>query len=496
MAESQSTLLEVKQYYGRVQNYINGEWVESSTDNWLDVQEPASGRVIAEVPLSTAPEVNAAVAAAQSAFKSWRDTPSPDRVQLLWNYKNLLEENREELSRIVSHENGKSIGDARGEVRRAIQNVEVPSGISSLMMGYNLEDIARNIDEDCVRQPLGVCAGIVPFNFPAMVSHWFMPYAIACGNTYVLKPSEQVPLSMSYCIGLMDKAGFPKGVINLVNGAKEAVDAILDNPDVRAISFVGSTAIAKYVYQRATANGKRAQCQGGAKNFMVAMPDADVDKTIDNMIGSLYGGAGQRCLAGSVVLTVGEAYEPIKDKLMEAAKAIKVGNPLDESSDMGPVISSKHRDKVVGYIDQGVKEGAKLILDGRSVSVEGFPEGSFVGPTIFDEVDPGMTIAQEEIFGPVASIVQVDDLEQAMDIIEANRYGNAASIFTSSGRSARDFKHRVRAGNVGINVGVAAPMAFFPFSGMKESFFGDLHGQGRDAVDFFTEKKVVITRWF
>ena len=496
MAESQSALLEVKQYYGRVQNYINGAWTDSSTDSWLDVQEPASGRVIAEVPLSTAAEVNAAVAAAQSAFWSWRETPPPDRVQRLWAYKNLMEKNREELARIVSQENGKSIGDARGEVRRAIQNVEVPAGINSLMMGYNLEDIARSIDEDCVRQPLGVCAGIVPFNFPAMVSHWFLPYAIACGNTYVLKPSEQVPLSMSFCFDLMDKAGFPKGVVNLVHGAKEAVDALLDNPDVRAISFVGSTAIAKYVYQRATANGKRAQCQGGAKNFMVAMPDADVDKTIDNMIGSLYGGAGQRCLAGSVVLAVGDSYQPIKDKLMEAATAIKVGNPLDESTDMGPVISEKHREKVVGYIDQGVKEGAKLILDGRDVSVEGFPEGAFVGPTIFDEVDPGMTIAQEEIFGPVASIVQVDDLEQAMDIIEANRYGNAASIFTSSGRSARDFKHRVRAGNIGINVGVAAPMAFFPFSGMKESFFGDLHGQGRDAIDFFTEKKVVITRWF
>ena len=496
MAQSQSALLEVKQYHGRVQNYINGAWTDSSTDNWLDVQEPASGRVIAEVPLSTAAEVNAAVAAAQSAFWSWRETPPPDRVQRLWAYKNLMEENSEELARIVSQENGKSIGDARGEVRRAIQNVEVPAGINSLMMGYNLEDIARSIDEDCVRQPIGVCAGIVPFNFPAMVSHWFLPYAVACGNTYVLKPSEQVPLSMSFCFGLMDKAGFPKGVVNMVHGAKEAVDAILDNPDVRAISFVGSTAIAKYVYERATANGKRAQCQGGAKNFMVAMPDADVDKTIDNMIGSLYGGAGQRCLAGSVVLAVGDAYQPIKNKLMEVAQGLKVGNPLDESTDMGPVISNKHREKVVGYIDQGVKEGAKLLLDGRDVSVEGLPDGAFVGPTIFDEVDPDMTIAQEEIFGPVASIVQVDDLEQAMDIIEANRYGNAASIFTSSGRSARDFKHRVRAGNIGINVGVAAPMAFFPFSGMKESFFGDLHGQGRDAIDFFTEKKVVITRWF
>jgi malonate-semialdehyde dehydrogenase (acetylating)/methylmalonate-semialdehyde dehydrogenase len=496
MTQAQTVLLEVKQYHGRVKNYINGQWIDSTTKEWLDVTNPATGSVIAEVPLSTEEEVRQAVQAAHEAFKSWRDVPPPDRTQYLFAFKHLLEEHREELARIVTQENGKSIVDARGEVQRAIQNVEVATGAGSLMMGYNLEDIARGIDEDCLRQPMGVFCAIVPFNFPAMVAEWFMPYAIACGNTYIIKPSEQVPLSLSLCIDLLHKTGIPKGVINLVNGAKGVVDALLDSPEVRGVSFVGSTGVAKYVYQKATTNGKRAQCQGGAKNFMVAMPDAQLDKTVDNLIGSFYGGAGQRCLAGSVLLAVGDVYEPIKERLLEAAKKIRVGNGLDESANMGPVISKKHQDKVLGYIDQGVKEGAKLILDGRDVSVEGCPDGAFIGPCVFDDVTPDMTIAQEEIFGPVAAIIRVNDLDEAIGIIEANRYGNAASIFTSDGKSAREFKHRVPVGNVGINVGVAAPISFFPFSGMKESFFGDLHGQGQDAIEFFTEKKVVITRWF
>ncbi len=496
MARAQSTLLEVKSHYGRVNNYLNGEWVDSFSKESLEVTNPATEEAIAEVPLSTDEEVHRAVDAAQEAFKEWREVPPPNRVQYLFTLKSLMEENREELARIVTQENGKIIAEARGEVRRAIENVDVATGISSLMMGYNLEDIARNIDEDCLRQPLGVFCAIVPFNFPAMVAMWFMPYAIACGNTYVVKPSEQVPLSLNFILDLMHKAGFPKGVVNLVNGAKGVVDALLENPKVKGVSFVGSSAVAKYVYQKATENGKRAQCQGGAKNFLVAMPDAELDKTVDNMVGSFYGGAGERCLAGSVLLAVGDVYEPIKEKLVREADKIKVGNGLDEGSGMGPVISKKHKEKVLGYVEQGVKEGAKLILDGRDVSVEGHADGNFIGPCIFDEVRSDMVIAQEEIFGPVASVVRVKDMEEAMDIIESSKYGNAATIYTSNGKAAREFKHRVTAGNVGINVGVAAPIALFPFSGMKQSFFGDLHGQGRDAIEFFTEKKVVITRWF
>ena len=496
MVQEQTLLSPVKEYYGRVKNFVNGEWVDSTSTDVLDVTDPASGTVIAECPLSTKQEVQQAVEAAHSAFQEWREVPPPNRIQCLFAFKNLLEENREDMARIVTQENGKCIAEARGEVTRAIQNVEVATGIPSLMMGYNLESIASSIDEDCLRQPLGVFAAIVPFNFPAMVAQWFMPYAIACGNTFVLKPSEQVPLTLNFTIELLERAGIPKGVVNLINGAKDVVNALLEAPEVKGISFVGSSGVAKYVYQKATENGKRAQCQGGAKNFMVAMPDANLDKTMDNLIGSFYGGAGERCLAGSVLLAVGDVYDPIKEKLLEAADKIAVGTGMDESAEMGPVISTKHKEKVLGYIDQGIKEGAKLILDGRDVSVEGYPNGNFIGPCVFDDVTPDMVIANEEIFGPVASVIRVKDLDEAIDVIEANRYGNAASIFTDSGGAAREFKHKVTAGNVGINVGVAAPMAFFPFSGMKESFFGSLHGQGRDAIEFFTEKKVVITRWF
>ena len=496
MVQSQTILPEVKPYYGRVKNYINGEWVDSLSTDVLDVTNPATGGVIAEVPLSTRAEVRQAVETAQQAFKSWREVPPPARAQYLFAFRNLLEKNQEELARIITQENGKIIEEARGEVRRAIDNVEVATGVSSLMMGYNLEDIARNIDEDCIRQPLGVFCGIVPFNFPAMVPMWFLPYAIACGNTYVVKPSEQVPLSLSFMLELLHQTGLPKGVANLVNGTKDVVDTLLESPEIKGVSFVGSSAVAKYVYKKATNNGKRAQCQGGAKNFMVAMPDADLDNTVDNLVGSFFGGAGERCLAGAVLLAVGDVYEPIKEKLVEAASKIKVGYGLDESSAMGPVISKKHKERVLSYIDQGVKEGAKPILDGRDVSVEGYPDGHFIGPCIFDEVKPDMVIGQEEIFGPVAAVMRVKDMDEALEIIEASRYGNGASIFTADGKSAREFKHRVTAGNVGINVGVAAPIAFFPFSGMKESFFGDLHGQGRDSIEFFTEKKVVVSRWF
>jgi len=364
------------------------------------------------------------------------------------------------------------------------------------MMGYSLEDIAPGIDEECVRQPLGVFCMVPPFNFPLMVSLWFAPYALACGNTYIVKPSEQVPLSQRALFELIDEVDFPEGVINLVNGAKEVVDTLLESRDVMGVSFVGSTGVGKYIYQKAAENGKRAQCQAGAKNFLVVMPDADLDRTVPSLLTSFFGCAGERCLSGAVLVAVGDIYEALKENFVDAASRLKVGYGLDETVQMGPVVSKRHMERVLGHIEKGLEEGAKPLLDGRGIKVDEYPNGYFIGPTIFDEVTPQMTIANEEIFGPVASIVKAKDLDEAIDIIHANPYGNASSIYTSSGKWAREFKYRVQCGNIGINIGIVAPMAFFPFGGTKDSFFGDLHGQGRDAVDFFTEKKIVISRWF
>lgn len=479
-----------------VKNYINGEWVASKSTEILDVVNPATTEVLARVPLSTADEVSAAIKAAKDAFPEWRETPPVNRARYLFALKDLMEERFEELSKVIVEEEGKCIDEGRGEVRRAIENVEVAAGIPSLMMGYNLEDIAVGIDEDCVRQPLGVFCAVPPFNFPFMVSLWFLPYAVACGNTYIVKPSEQVPLSQRALFQLIDEVGFPEGVVNLVNGAKGVVDVLLESPNVKGVSFVGSTRVAKYIYQKAAENGKRAQCQAGAKNFLVVMPDANLDRTVPSLMTSFFGCAGERCLSGAVLVAVGDAYEPLKEKFVDGAGRLKVGYGLDEGVQMGPVVSKRHMERVLGYINKGLEEGAKLLLDGRDVEVEGYPNGYFIGPTIFDEVTPEMTIASEEIFGPVASIVSVKDLDEAIDIIHGNPHGNASSIYTSSGKWAREFKYRVRCGNIGINIGIVAPMAFFPFGGTKDSFFGDLHGQGRDAVDFFTEKKIVISRWF
>ncbi len=477
-------------------NYINGQWVDSKSTQILDVVNPATTEILARVPLSTPDEVITAIEAAKDAFWEWRETPPLTRARYMFRLKNLMEEHFEELSRVIVQEEGKCIDEGRGEVRRAIEQVEVAAGIPSLMMGYNLEDIAVGIDEYCVRQPLGVFCAIAPFNFPLLVPLWFLPYAVACGNTYIVKPSEQVPLSQNRLFELIDEAGFPRGVINLVNGAKEVVDTLLESPDVKGVSFVGSTRVGKYVYQKATENGKRAQCQTGAKNFLVVMPDANLERAVASLLSSFFGCAGERCLSGAVLLAVGDIYEPLKEKFVHAASKLKVGYGLDETVQMGPVISKRHMERVLGYIEKGLQEGAKLILDGRDMRVEDYPNGYFIGPTVFDQVGPQMTIANEEIFGPVACIVKVSDLDEAIDIIHANPYGNAASIYTSSGQWAREFKYRVQCGNIGINIGIVAPMAFFPFSGSKDSFFGDLHGQGRDAIDFFTENKVVISRWF
>ena len=481
-----------------IKNYVNGEWVASRSTRTLDVVNPATTEVLARVPMSTKEEVLEAIQYAKEAYEEWKETPPLTRARYMFTLKNLMEEHFEEVSQILTKEHGKTLDEARGEVRRAIECVEHTSGIATLMMGYGLETIAPGLDEDCILQPMGVYACLPPSNFPAMIPFWFLPYAVACGNTYVLKPSSEVPLSMNKMLELIDEAGFPPGVVNLVNGSRDVADVLLTSPDVKGVSFVGSTPVAKYVYSTATAHGKRAQCQGGAKNFLLVMPDAPLDKIMPAVMNSVYGCAGQRCLAGANVVVVGDDafYEKARKTLVDSAKTTKTGNGLDESVQMGPLRSKAAKDKVLSYIDIGLKEGAPLILDGRNIKVPGYENGYFIGPTIFDKVDPKSKIGSEEIFGPVMCIMRAKDLDDALRMIDENPYGNAASIFTQSGKWAREFKHRVQAGDVGINIGIAAPVAFFPFSGWKDSFFGDLHGQGFDAINFFTERKVVITRWF
>jgi len=478
-----------------VPNYSNGAWQNSGASEWEDVTNPATGEVLARVPLSDAAETSEAVEAAAAAYPAWRRTPPEDRIQPLFRLKQLLEDHIDELARIITRENGKTFGEARGELRRAIENVEVACGIPMMMQGYNLEDVARGIDETMIRQPLGVVAAITPFNFPGMIPFWFLPYAIACGNTFVLKPSERVPLTMRRTFELLEQTGLPKGVVNLVNGGKAAVDALIDHPKVRAISFVGSTPIAKYVYARAGANGKRAQCQGGAKNHVIVLPDADMKMATEIISDSAFGCAGQRCLAVSVAVTIGEAQTVFRDSITEAAARLRVGNGLDENVKMGPVITTGSKARIEAMIGQGERDGAKVILDGRHAQITGGEKGSFVKPTILDGVASTSALADTEIFGPVLSLVHARDLDEGIAFLERSAYGNQASLFTSSGAAARRFRYQAPAGNIGINIGVAAPMAYFPFSGWKDSFFGVQHGQGRDAVEFYTEKKVVIERW-
>src|SRR5260221_13905071 len=478
------------------ENYINGMWGASKSENMRTLLNPATNEASAQVPLSTVAEVDKAVQAAQEAFYDWRTTPPYTRARSMFKFKNLLEEHFEELSRIVVVEDGKTIDEARAEVRRAIENVELASGIPSQMMGYNMEDVAQGIDESAIRQPIGVCASINPFNFPAMVPIWFLPVAIACGNTFITKPSPQTPLSQELVYQLLDQCDLPEGVVNLVNGDDVAVNALLDHPGVRAISFVGSSRVGKLIYERATRNGKRVQAQGGAKNYMVVMPDAVVPQTVGAVLGSAFGWAGQRCVAGSVMLTVGEDHKPVMDALTERASALKVGYGLDESSQMGPAVSQEAQNRVCTDIERGQTDGARLALDGRATQVKDYPNGNFMGPTIFENAKPGMGIITDEIFGPVLSVMQVPYFDSAIETLELSRYGKAASIFTTNGRYGRDFAYRVHAGNIGVNIGVAAPIASFPFGGMKDSFFGDLHGQGPDGINFFTDRKVVIERWF
>ena len=475
-----------------IRNFIGGHWAVSTSDTGLELANPATGEPLGRTPAGSAAEVDAAVQAAHAAFPAWRATPAVDRVQFLFRLKALLEEHLDELAALITTENGKTLSESKAELRRGIENVEVACGIPVLIQGYSMEDVAPGIDEIMVRQPLGVAAVITPFNFPVMIPLWFIPYAIATGNTVVLKPSDRVPFSAARLVELIHQTGLPAGVVNLVNGGKNAVDAILDHPLVRAVSFVGSTPVAKYVYARGSASGKRVQCQGGAKNHVVVLPDADQETTTRIIADSAFGCAGQRCLAVSVTVTVGEAKDWFRDSIASAATGLKVGNGLDPATQMGPVITRASRDRVNSLIGQGSDHGARPIVDGRGVH-DG--NGSFVGPTVLDGLPPASPLMETEIFGPVLSVVHADSVEEAIAMIERSTYGNASSIFTSSGASARRFRNAVSTGNVGVNIGVPAPMAYFPFSGWKGSFFGVMHAQGRDAIEFFTDKKVIVERW-
>ena len=479
-----------------VHNYVNGEWTESESMQLLDITNPSTGEVIGRVPLSTSNEADRAVEAAKQAFWEWRTTPPVTRARYFFRLKEVLEENFEDVVRVTSVDAGKTLDESRGELRRAIEMVEVACGIPTLMMGRSLEDVANNIDCVSSRQPVGVFAAITPYNFPTMVPFWFWPFALACGNTFVVKPSEQDPLTQQQIFELIgDEVGFPRGVLNLVNGGKETVNALLENPDVKGVSFVGSSKVARIVYKRCGETGKRVQSLGGAKNLVVVMPDANLEATVPAIIHAAYGCAGQRCLAAAVVIAVGDIHERLKKALVAAAQKIRVGPGTEENIQMGPVISMAHKERVLSYIAKGHEEGAKLLLDGRDPEIEGAKGGYFIGPTIFDRVTPDMVIANEEIFGPVLGIMHVVTLNEAIDIIRKNAYGNATSIFTRSGKWAREFTYRAECSMMGINVGIAAPMAFFPFGGTKGSFFGDVKAHGSEVIDFFTDKKVIITRW-
>ena len=482
-----------------VKNFIDGEWVESKGEI-KDVVNPAKDEVIAKVPISTKEEIDAAVEAAKAAFPDWRRTTPVARARCLFRLKELLEEHFEEVSRVQTQEHGKTIDESRGETRRGIENVEVACGIPTLMMGYNLEDIATGIDEYLIRQPLGVFGIIGPFNFPFMIPLWSAPYAVATGNCVVIKPSSEVPLSQMKIAELVDEAGFPPGVWNVVNGGRTVVNGMLDHPDIRGIAFVGSTPTAKdVIYRRCGETGKRVIAQGGAKNFMVIMPDTNVRATVASLMTSFFGNTGQRCLSGANLVIVGQDdgfYSSFMDAVADTASRIIVGYGLDESVQMGPLRDKEKKEKIIRYIESGIAEGAKIRLDGRKFKVTGgYPDTCFLGPSIFEDVSPDVKIGSEEIFGPVMSVMRAKNLDEAIDMCNVNPFGNGHAIFTSSGKSAREFQYRITSGNVGINIGIVAPMAFFPFSGMKDSFFGILHTQGQEAVRFFTESKVVIQRW-
>ena len=477
--------------------FIGGEWIRPKIAG-TPVYNPSTGDVISECPIGGSAEVDAAVEAAAAAFPAWRDTPVIERARLFFRYRHLVEENFDRLCASISLENGKTLVESRGSIYRGIENIEYACGAPTLLFGDTLADVARNVDCETCLQPLGVCAGITPFNFPAMVPLWMFPLALACGNTFVLKPSEKVPLTALVLSELLEKAGLPKGVFNVVHGGRECVDALLAHPKVRAVSFVGSSPVARYVHETGTRNGKRVQANGGAKNYIVVMPDADIPRSVEALATAAFGCAGERCMSGSTAIAVGKAAQAVVAQLVDAARSIKIGRtdtPMSQP-DMGPLVTSSHRDRVRGLVESAEKEGAAIACDGRGASVADAPNGFFFGATVVDKVRETMTLAREEVFGPVLNVMRMEDLDQAIEAANRSAFGNGASIFTSSGAAAREFKHRVKAGMVGINVGVPATMAMFPFTGWDASFYGDLHIQGREAVQFYTQQKTVTTRWF
>ena len=478
-----------------LQNYIDGNWVPSTSNVQAEVINPATQELLTKVPLSSASDVDAAAQAASRALADWRHVPPTERIQYLFKLKMLMDERLDDLAQTITRECGKTVNESRGELRRAIENVEVACGIPTLMQGKNLEDIARGIDEHMIRQPVGVVGIITPFNFPGMIPFWFLPYAIACGNTCIIKPSERVPLTMQLAMELIEQTGLPKGVVNIVHGGKEVVDGLLQHTDVRAISFVGSTPVARYIYEQGAANGKRVQAQGGAKNPVVVMPDADPEMTTNIIGDSSFGCAGQRCLATSLVITVGEARESFRDSITAKAKSLNVGYGLDEDVHMGPVITPTSRERIHAIVDKAIGAGAKPLVDGRPLRVSDFEQGNFFGPTVLDNISPESEVSGTEVFGPVLGLMHANELGDAIAMVNRGGYGNMACIFTGSGSAARRFRNEADAGNIGINIGVAAPMAFFPFSGWNDSFFGDLHAQGSHAVEFYTQTKIVVERW-
>jgi malonate-semialdehyde dehydrogenase (acetylating)/methylmalonate-semialdehyde dehydrogenase len=479
----------------KLKNYVNGQWRDSLSGEWSEVINPATGDVIALAPLSLKNEVDEAAQLALDAWPAWRRTPATERIQYLFALKALLEEHFGELARTIVMENGKTLDDAKGEMRRAIENVEVACGIPTLMLGDFSEDVARGVDEYMIRQPVGVAAIICPFNFPGMIPFWYLPYALACGNSVIVKPSERCPLTLRKVFRLLEEISLPPGVANLVNGGAETVNALLDHPAISAVTFVGSTPVARHVYSRASANGKRVQAQGGAKNPLIILPDADPALTTSIVSDSAFGNAGQRCLAASLAITVGGAEKVFEPALAEAARTRVVGDGLKPGVQMGPVISDKSRSRIASLIDKGLAEGARAIVDGREAQVPGCEGGFFMRPTLLGDVPLGGTLAKTEVFGPVLGMMRVDTVEDAIRLVNSGEYGNMACVFTSSGSAARKFRYEADAGNIGINIGVAAPMAFFPFSGWKNSFFGTLHAQGKHAVEFFTQTKIVVERW-
>jgi len=477
--------------------YIGGEWTTFAHAPQSPVFNPSLGEVIGQLPLGGAAEIDAAVRAADSAFPAWADTPAVERARVMFKYRALIEQHFEEIARLICREHGKTYAEARGDLFRGYEVVELACAAPTLLTGELLPNIARGIDGELARHPLGVCVGITPFNFPAMIPLWMFPLALVCGNTFVLKPSERVPLTAIRLTELLAEAGLPKGVFNLVHGGKDAVDALLTHPLVKAVSFVGSTPIARYVYTTGTAHGKRVQANGGAKNYVVVMPDADVGKTVEGVMNAAFGCAGERCMAGSSMITVGDRGGKLMPALVKAAESLTVGRTdVDQQPGMGAVITAAHRDRVRGLIDDGERAGAHVVADGRKIRVADAPRGFYLGATIVEDVQSDMKLAQEEVFGPVLNVLHMADLDQAIALANQSSFGNGASIFTRSGSAAREFKHRVKAGMIGVNVGVPAPMSMFPFSGWNESFFGDLHMQGRAGVMFYTQPKVTTSRWF